>query len=110
MWSLEHLLHNAPDMVNYGGEEVWLGLGSNMVLIRLKPGTRSELYHHLSTQESYTVIKGRARFFYANGNLFLAAGQEIIMAPPYSHQVFNESEEDVIIFGKLRIPWNYCIL
>ncbi len=94
-----------PDMINPGGEEVWCFPKMNLVLIRLKPGTKSELYFHLYTQESYSVLRGEARFFYGCENYYLRAGQSIVIAPPYDHMIFNDKDEDVIICAKLRIPW-----
>lgn len=111
MRSLEHFLAScAPNIVNPGGEEVWCDQESDLVLIRLKPGTKSELYHHFHTKEVYTVLYGQARFFYGFSNSYLKAGQSISMTPPYSHQVFNEASEEVVIAGRIRIPWAVQIL
>lgn len=100
------VVNDFPTLINPGGEEVWCWEGSDLVFIRLKPGTKSDLYHHLRTKEQYTVFSGSVRFCSDGESFYVASGETIVFAPPQSHIVFNETAEPAILIARVNIPWN----
>jgi mannose-6-phosphate isomerase-like protein (cupin superfamily) len=103
---LNDQLIDSPTLINPGGEEVWHKEGSNYLVVRLKPGTKSELYHHYNSQERYSMAIGQLRFCCDGYSVNVKMGQSIVLSPPQSHIVFNETDEAAIFIARINIPWN----
>lgn len=106
MTSVQELLVRSPDIVNSLGEEIWLGLGTNMALIRLKPGTSSEKRRYPNTKEWYGVLSGRPTLFIDGELIQLSRYKLVTIGPGQLHQLVNNTTEDVLFAVLTRIPWN----
>lgn len=100
----ETLLRPA-DITNPHGEEIWLNIGRNTVLVRLRPGTRSETHYHKIITERCSVLNGQLSLL-LNGVESIYEFGPIITIPPLAwHQVFNHSKFDATFLVRSSAEW-----
>jgi uncharacterized cupin superfamily protein len=68
-------------------------------IMRLGPGDVPYPYHSHSAQwEFYHVISGRGKARHADGTTPIETGDAFIFRPGEPHQLFNDGDEDLVIY------------
>ncbi len=106
MTAVRDFILKDPNYINTFGEEVWEGYGTNLALVRLKPGTYSEQHYHLYTKEIYGILYGCPTIVIDEERILLHPGMLITIVPEQIHQIFNHTDEEVIFAVKTNIPWS----
>jgi uncharacterized cupin superfamily protein len=68
-------------------------------IMRLIPGDVPYPYHSHSAQwEFYHVVSGKGKARHADGTTAIAAGDAFIFRPGEPHQLFNDGDEDLVVY------------
>jgi mannose-6-phosphate isomerase-like protein (cupin superfamily) len=93
-----------------GGCEGWRlvkGTDLNVTQERMPPGTREARHFHKKSRQFFFILQGTARIE-MNGNEYQLLPQDGLEIPPEaSHQIFNESEEN-LEFLVVSCPTTVC--
>ena len=73
--------------------------------IIVPPGKSSVAHHHLVAEETYFILKGRARMVVDDREFFLEPGQSCLIQPGEVHQIFNPGEADVEFLAVCAPAW-----
>lgn len=103
---VNEILTRPPDIINQCGEEIWTGVGSNLAMVRLQPGTRSERHYHVVTKEWYFILMGHPVMELDSETLYLHKGVMVTIIPGQIHQIFNRTQKDVLFLVQTNIPWS----
>jgi mannose-6-phosphate isomerase-like protein (cupin superfamily) len=70
----------------------------------IRPGGSSARHRHVRSEETYYVLHGVARLVIDNTEFRLSAGDACLIEPGENHQIFNESQEDALVFLAVSAP------
>jgi len=93
----------SPIVTNHG-EIIFDLLGRNFVQrtenhsvahVLIPPDKASLLHYHPEAEESYYILKGKARILIGDEEATVAPGEIILIPPGKSHKIFNVSEDNL---------------
>ncbi len=68
-------------------------------ILRVPPGKAPYVYHSHSAQwEFYHIISGRGKVRHQDGTTAVETGDAFLFKPGEPHQLFNDSEADLIVY------------
>jgi len=71
----------------------------------IPPGRSSRPHYHPEAEETYAILKGRAKMVIDGKEYFLSPGDVVFIQPPERHQVFSEGNEDLEFFVVCAPAW-----
>ncbi len=77
----------------------------SFALVAIPPGKRSPTHYHKVSEETYHMLKGRARMVVDGREFELTPGQSLLILPGEVHQICNERPEDVEFLVVCAPPW-----
>ena len=73
--------------------------------IVIPPGKSSLCHHHNTAEETFYVLRGRARLRVDDEELELSPGQACLIEPSEVHQIFNAGTDDLVFLAVSAPPW-----
>ena len=90
---------------NSSGEKIYELIGKakelggsskhSVAYVVIKKNGSSLLHYHPKAEESYYVLKGKARIVVDNNENLLKKGDAVLIMPFEKHQIFNDGEENL---------------
>ena len=71
----------------------------------IPPGKASLLHHHPEAEESYYILKGRARMVLGDEDAIVKPGQAILIPRTQAHKIFNVGEQDLELLAICAPAW-----
>jgi mannose-6-phosphate isomerase-like protein (cupin superfamily) len=71
----------------------------------IPPGKSSLLHYHPEAEESYFILRGKARMMLADEEAILVPGQAVLIPPPQPHQIINIGETDLTFIAFCVPAW-----
>jgi quercetin dioxygenase-like cupin family protein len=62
-----------------------------------EPGQFQKLHNHENADKIYMVLEGQGRFVVEGQDYILSPHELIAVSPPFTHGVFNDSEERLVV-------------
>lgn len=75
----------------------------SVALVTLPPGKASLLHYHPDAEESYIILRGQARLRLGNEEMYLEAGQTVLIPAPQPHKIWNIGS-DALEFMAVCVP------
>ncbi len=73
--------------------------------ITLPPGKSALKHYHPLVEESYFILAGQGRMVVDGEEQTLSPGDTVAILPTAIHQIFNDSENDLIFLAVCAPPW-----
>jgi len=73
--------------------------------ITLKPHSASLKHYHPEAEESYVMLSGQARVVIDGETQLLNVGDMVAIKSPQVHQIFNDTDQDVVFLAMCAPPW-----
>ena len=73
--------------------------------IVIAPGDGCEPHYHKVCEESYYILKGRARLVLDGQSYEMAPGQACLLMPGQTHQIISVGEEDLEFLAVCAPAW-----
>ena len=77
----------------------------SLAQVGLPEGKSSAPHYHREREETYYMLKGKARMRVDEREFILEAGQACLIEPGEVHQIFNESSKTVEFLAVCAPPW-----
>lgn len=77
----------------------------SVALVTVPPGKSSARHYHLVSEESYYILRGKARMVVDDQRFQLAPGQACLIEPGEQHQIWNAGEEDLEFIAVCAPAW-----
>jgi mannose-6-phosphate isomerase-like protein (cupin superfamily) len=97
------------------GEEIFELIGTpasqggsvqhSLAYVVIPPGKLSPRHYHTVAEESYYMLKGRARMIIEGTELSLTPGQAVLIKPREVHQIFNDTDTTVEFLVACAPAW-----
>ena len=87
------------------GSAVGGGLQHSIAHITIPPGKAALKHYHPVVEESYYILTGQGRMVVDGEEKMLFAGDTIAIPLNAIHQIFNDSETDLIFLAVCAPPW-----
>jgi mannose-6-phosphate isomerase-like protein (cupin superfamily) len=99
---------------NPSGEELQelLGLVAGNVTshslaeVTIPPGKASSPHFHLSSEESYLILSGKATLHIDEHIFHLLPGESVLIEPHEIHQISNQGDQDLIFIAVCVPAWS----
>jgi len=72
----------------------------------IPPNCSSKLHYHIKAEETYYILKGRARMVINGEDHLVCSGDVIFILPLEKHQIFTQGMEDLEFITICAPPWN----
>ena len=103
-----------PEMTSSSGETLQeiLGLQTgdckshSLAVVTIPPGKSSSAHYHKDSDESYLILSGQARLTLDKKDYELDAGDACLIQPQEVHQIFNESDQELIFLAVCIPAWH----
>jgi mannose-6-phosphate isomerase-like protein (cupin superfamily) len=89
----------------YMGNAAGGAIQHSLAQIVLPPGTSSIKHFHPIVEESYYVLSGQGRIVLDGEQRIVSAGDAIAIPTAIVHQIFNDTDSDVIFLAVCAPPW-----
>lgn len=73
--------------------------------IVIPPGKASLLHYHQVCEETYYLLRGRARMHLDEQVFEMSPGQAVVILPGQRHQIFNDLDEDLEFLAICAPAW-----
>lgn len=77
----------------------------SLAQVVIPPGKSSEPHYHKTSEETYYLLRGKARMVIDAREFQLEAGQACLIEPGEVHQIFNEGPEVLEFLAVCAPPW-----
>ena len=71
----------------------------------LQPKTTSSPHYHNTSEETYYVLRGKARMIIDNNEFTLSPGEACLIMPGETHQIFNDGNKDLEFLAICAPAW-----
>jgi len=78
----------------------------SLAVVTIPPGKLSSAHYHKDSDESYLILSGQARLTLDKKDYKLVAGDACLIQPQEVHQIFNESDHDLIFLAVCIPAWH----
>jgi mannose-6-phosphate isomerase-like protein (cupin superfamily) len=79
--------------------------GHSLAEILIPPGGSSAAHHHRRAEETYYILRGRTRLIIDGKPHLLRPGDACLIEPGERHQLFNETDEELVLLAITSPPW-----
>lgn len=73
--------------------------------IIIPPGKSSRLHYHPEAEESYYILRGRAKMALDDESMIIEPGQIVLIPPKKNHQITNIGAEDLEFLAICAPAW-----
>jgi mannose-6-phosphate isomerase-like protein (cupin superfamily) len=73
--------------------------------IVILPEFSSQAHYHKISEETYYILKGKARMIIDDNEFTLSPGQACLLMPGEVHQIFNDEKEDLEFLAVCAPAW-----
>jgi len=71
--------------------------------VTIQPGDASLLHYHPEAEESYFILKGKARILIGDEEMVIKAGDAVLIKAPNPHKIINIGEK-ILEFLAICVP------
>lgn len=77
----------------------------SLAQVVVAPGKLSPRHYHRVSEETYFLLRGKARMIVDGNEFFLSPGEACLIMPKEVHQVFNDEPENLEFLVFCAPPW-----
>jgi mannose-6-phosphate isomerase-like protein (cupin superfamily) len=80
-------------------------VGHSLAQITLPPGGASLFHYHPIAEESYYILRGRAKVRLGDEETIISAGHSVLIKPPTPHQISNAGDTELEFLAVCVPAW-----